>query len=166
MTHIPTPGTAGAAAEEPVSPDTALHLSSMLPILAGELRSVLGADTSPQARRVTDWLNRGGEAADGARFDEVALTGIVSDLVTLRNARLIFALGPDRAVKPRRAVAVNDSGGAAALGAAVSKLVADIAKIDTEMALRLARSALSADETQRRDVADQILARPGVLSHY
>ena len=39
MTHIPTPGTAGAAAEEPVSPDTALHLSSMLPILAGELRA-------------------------------------------------------------------------------------------------------------------------------
>lgn len=166
MTQTSTTKPAGAAGEEPRTPDMATHLSSMLTVLATELRPVLGADTSPQARRVTAWLNGGGEVAEHGRFDEAALTALVCDLVTLRNARFSFALGPDRAVKPRRAVAVNDTGGAVALGAAVSHLVAGIGKVDAEMALRLARTALVQDEAHRRDVAERILAHPGMLSRF
>ena len=136
----------------------AVELAPLLAALERVLTRVLKADQSAQARRVLDALDRGSRRQIPAAEIEASLYRLVRDLVTLRNARLVFEADPETASGAR---VVSANAGAVTIGLAMTALQKMSAAIAPELVLSLAKLALRTDREQREDIG-RMIARRGL----
>ena len=136
--------------------DLATEMVSLLGALRGILTPTLRTDPTPQAVRTLERVEQGSRCEiPPAEFARV-LHDLARDLVTLRNARLVFR-ACDTADCGIRIVAAH--AGTVAIGAAITALVHTTARITPELALSLAQHTLRTDQDQRRAIARLVASR-------
>ena len=112
--------------------------------------------TAPaQHDRLAGWLAQCAAGQASAMTAE-ALAAAVRDLVTLRNAQLVYDAVPVRTGARAEALVTADLGGAVALGDAAAGLLLCVAAHDAALAQRLSREARATDSRQQAAIAAAI----------